>query len=184
MKKIALVLSVVLVLSLFSACGNNETDQETTTEVTETEVQNVVISVNKDIVADETSFLTFVSEFEGLTSTVDEKFYTLTMPQETYADLLKAKAQEVYDAYDNLIAQGGFIKDVEYGADFRTVTVSVDREGFDALDAGTKQLQLITIGAYAMSYQMFLTEGQSTLVIAEYADSAEEAMRLSLPIKM
>ncbi len=190
MRKIALILSFVLILAMFSACGNKDINDETTeapeTEsvVSETENDNVVVRVRKDIVADETSFLTFVSEFDGLTSTSDENLYILTMSQETYAELLKAKAQEVYDAYDAMVKKDSFIKDIKYGADFRTVTVSVDRDGFDALDKGTQQMQLITIGAHAMSYQMFLEEGQNTVVTAVYADSGDEAMKMSLPITM
>jgi hypothetical protein len=65
--------------------------------------------------------------------------------------------------FDDIVAQGSFIEDITYNEDFRTVKVMVNRGGFDAIGKDTQRVQLMTIGAYAMSYQMFLEEGQKTL---------------------
>lgn len=184
MKRLALILCLVSIVSLFGSCTNETSNSESTVieSVSETQLQNVVIRVKKDLV-DETTFLTYVSEFEGLKITSDGDFHILTMSQETYTELLKSRAQMVYDAHNLMIADDGIIEDFEYGADFRTVKVLVNRAAFDGLTKDTQRLQLISIGAQAMGYQIFLTEGQKTTVTAVYSDTKEEAMIISLPIK-
>ncbi len=187
MKKIALVLSLVLVFSLLSACGESGVTEESTTnttESTETVPENVVVSVNKELVADETAFLTDISEIGGITSTADENFYVLTMSQEVYKKLLTVKSQAVIDEYDLCVKNCGYIEDIQYNENFRQVVVYVDREQFDAISSDSPKLQLITIGAKAMSYQMFLEEGQKVSVSAVYSGTEEVALALSLPIEM
>ena len=187
MKKIALILSLVLVFSLFSACGEKQLPDESTTNVTESTEkvpENVVVSVNKELVADETAFLTDISEIDGITSTADENFYVLTMSQEVYKKLLTVKSDEVIDEYDALVQKGEYIEDIQHTENFRQVMVYVNREKFDAIDSATKQLQLITIGAKAMSYQMFLEDGQRVSVSAIYSGTEEVALAISLPIEM
>ncbi|MBO5462312.1 MAG: hypothetical protein J6A49_03265 [Clostridia bacterium] len=187
MKKIALLLSLFFVFMCFTACGDGDVSSESTTVVPETSEsvpENVVISVNKELVADETAFLTDISEIGGISSTADENFYVLTMSQEVYKKLLTVKSQSVIAEYEALSQKGEYIEDIQYSENFRQVTVLVNREKFDAVDSGTKQIQLITIGAKAMSYQMFLAEGQKTVVSAVYSDTEEVALALSLPIEM
>ena len=191
MKKLALVLALLIVVASFSSCTNSdynifkvevEVDDVTVSE-TETQPENVEISIRKDLV-DEVTFLTSISEFEGITVTSNDVYHVLTMSQETYVTFLKSKAQEVYDMFDEIIAAGSFVEDITYNEDFRVVKVIVDREGFDAIGKDTQRLQLMTIGAYAMSYQMFLDEGQKTTVIAVCSDNQEEVMAITLPISM
>ncbi len=181
MKKVALILAVLMVICALASCDKAAEEPATTTEVAETQPENVVIHIKKDLV-DETTFITSISEFEGISVASDETFHILTMSQGTYVTFLKAKAQDVYDMFDDIIAQGSFIEDITYDENFRTVKVMVDREGFDAIGKDTQRVQLMTIGAYAMSYQMFLEEGQKTTVIAVYSDTEEEAMVMTLPI--
>ena len=191
MKKLALVLALLIVVASFSSCTNSdynifkvevEVDDVTVSE-TETQPENVEISIRKDLV-DEVTFLTSISEFEGITVTSNDVYHVLTMSQETYVTFLKSKAQEVYDMFDEIIAAGSFVEDITYNEDFRVVKVIVDREGFDAIGKDTQRLQLMTIGAYAMSYQIFLDEGQKTTVIAVCSDNQEEVMAITLPISM
>ncbi len=184
MKKIALALVVLMLFSVFTACNKNVVEHTTTTEATETQPENVVISINKNLVTDETEFIVGISEFEGISVASNENFHILTMSQGTYVTFLKSKAQEVYDMYDSIISEDGFVEDITYNENFRTIKVLVDRVGFDAIGEDSQRLQLITIGAYAMSYQMFLEDGQKTTVIAVYSDTEEEAMVISLPITM
>ena len=175
-------MALVMVLCAFASC-NKATDEPTTTEATQAQPEEVVIHINKNLV-DETSFITAISEFEGIKVTSDDTFHILTMSQATYITFLKAKAQDVYDAFDQFVAAGSFIEDINYNENFRTVKVIVDRDGFDAIGKDTQRVQLMTIGAYAMSYQMFLEDGQKTTVIAVYSDTQEEAMVMTLPITM
>ena len=183
MKKLALILAVVMVLCAFVSCDKAAEEPATTTEVAETQPENVVIHIKKDLV-DETTFITSISEFEGISVASDETFHILTMSQDTYVTFLKAKAQDVYDMFDDIVAQGSFIEDITYNEDFRIVKVMVNRDGFDAIGKDTQRVQLMTIGAYAMSYQMFLEDGQKTTVMAVYSDTDEEAMVMTLPITM
>lgn len=181
MKKISLFLVLVLMLTSFVGCGDKTEVESTTQPVSETESDVVTISIKKDRV-DETTFLTSVSEFEGITVSNTDVFYVLEMSNETYITFLESKAQEVYDSFDTLVNAGSFIEEIEHGENFRTITVLVNRDGFDAIGKDTQRLQLITVGAYAMSYQMFLTEGEKTTVTAVYSDTNEEAMVITLPI--
>lgn len=194
MKKLALVLALLIVVASFSSCTNSdynifkvevEVDDVALSEtaVSDTKPENVEISIRKDLV-DEVTFLTSISEFEGITVTSNDVYHILTMSQETYVTFLKSKAQEVYDMFDEIIAAGSFVEDITYNEDFRVVKVIVDREGFDAIGKDTQRLQLMTIGAYAMSYQIFLDEGQKTTVIAVCSDNQEEVMAITLPISM
>lgn len=194
MKKLALVLALLIVVASFSSCTNSdynifkvevEVDDVALSETAVSDIQpeNVEISIRKDLV-DEVTFLTSISEFEGITVTSNDVYHILTMSQETYVTFLKSKAQEVYDMFDEIIAAGSFVEDITYNEDFRVVKVIVDREGFDAIGKDTQRLQLMTIGAYAMSYQIFLDEGQKTTVIAVCSDTQEEVMAITLPISM
>lgn len=182
MKKIALVLAVLMFFCALVSC-NKDVEEPTTTETTQAQPENVTIHIKKDLV-DEVSFLTSISEFEGIKVTSDDTFHILTMSQGTYVTFLKAKAKEVYDMFDEIIAAGSFVEDITYNENFRTIKVIVNREGFDALSKEAQRVQLMTIGAYAMSYQMFLEDGQKTNVIAVYSDTEEEAMLMTLPIGM
>jgi hypothetical protein len=193
-KKLALVLALLIVVASFSSCTNSdynifkvevEVDDVALSETAVSDIQpeNVEISIRKDLV-DEVTFLTSISEFEGITVTSNDVYHILTMSQETYVTFLKSKAQEVYDMFDEIIAAGSFVEDITYNEDFRVVKVIVDREGFDAIGKDTQRLQLMTIGAYAMSYQIFLDEGQKTTVIAVCSDNQEEVMAITLPISM
>ena len=182
MKKISLFLVLVLMLTSFVGCGDKVDTQTTAPSESETQADVVTISVNKDLVADETEFLTDISEFDGISVSSNDNFYVLTMSQDTYVAFLKIKAQNVYDSFDAIVDTGSYIEKIEHGNDFRTVKVFVERNGFDSIGEETQRLQLITIGAYAMSYQMFLTEGQKTTVTAVYSDTQEEAMLITLPI--
>ena len=183
MKKLALVLALLMTICVFTSCGNKELKTEDTTQATTQEQIPVEISIRKDLV-DEVTFLTSISEFEGITVTSNDVYHVLTMSQETYVTFLKSKAQEVYDMFDEIIAAGSFVEDITYNEDFRVVKVIVDREGFDAIGKDTQRLQLMTIGAYAMSYQIFLDEGQKTTVIAVCSDNQQEVMAITLPISM
>lgn len=182
MKKISLFLVLVLMLTSFVGCGDKVDTQTTAPSESETQADVVTISVNKDLVADETIFLTDISEYNGISVSSDDNFYVLTMSKETYDTFLEIKGQTVCDHFDTIVAKGGFVKDITYGDDFRTIKVKVERNAFDSIGKDTQRLQLITIGAYAMSYQMFLTEGQKTTVTAVYSDTNEEAMVITLPI--
>lgn len=182
MKKISLFLVLVLMLTSFVGCGDKVDTQTTAPSESETQADVVTISVNKDLVADETVFLTDISEYNGISVSSDDNFYILKMSKETYDTFLEIKGQTVCDHFDAIVAKGGFVKDIDYGDNFRTIKVKVERNGFDALEKETQRLQLITIGAYAMSFQMFLTEGQKTTVTAVYSDTNEEAMVITLPI--
>lgn len=182
MKKISLFLVLVLMLTSFGGCGDKVDTQTTAPSESETQSDVVTISVNKDLVADETEFLTDISEFEGISVSNDEVFYVLSMSQDTYVGFLKSKAQSVYDSFDAIVTKDGFVEDIKHNQDFRTITVLVNRDGFDAIGKDSQRLQLITIGAYAMSYQMFLESGQKTTVTAVYSDTNEEAMVITLPI--
>lgn len=190
MKKTPIILFVAAVLCLLCACGNTENAPDSTVSssgsgtLSESASENVVISVNKELVADETVFLTDISEIGGITSTMNDNFYVLTMSQESYKNLLKSKSQEVIDEYELLSRKGEYIEDIDYSEDFREIKVYVNRQKYDAVDSATQQMQLITIGAKAMSYQMFLTEGQKTLVSAVYSETEETAFTISLPIEM
>ena len=182
MKKIALVLAILMVFCVLVSC-NKDVEEPTTTETTQAQPENVTIHIKKDLV-DEVTFLTSISEFEGIKVTSDDTFHILTMSQGTYVTFLKSEAQEVYDNFDAIIATGSFVEDITYNENFRIIKVIVDREGFDAIGETTQRLQLMTIGAYAMRYQMFLDEGQKTSVIAIYSDTEEEAMLMNLPVEM
>ena len=186
MRKIAFLLSVVFVLLSFSACATKEETTETTASETQSvqeKVENVVVSIKKELV-DEAEFLTYISEIEGITSTADDVFYHLEMSQKVYKKLLKLKSQEVIKHYDKTQEENEYIEDIQHSKDFRRVTVLVDREKYDEIDSATQKLQLITLGAYAMSYQMFLTEGQKVYVSAIYSDTQEIAMDVSLPVQI
>ena len=105
MKKIALLLSLVFVFMCFTACGDSEVSSESTTDAPKTSEsvpENVVISVNKELVADETAFLTDISEIGGITSTANDNFYVLTMSQEVYKKLLTVKSQSVIAEYETI----------------------------------------------------------------------------------
>ena len=181
MKKIALLLIVALMLCSFVACGGNNEDV-TTTEAT-TQEEKVVISINKERVADEAEFLIGISEIEGITSTKNDNFYVLTMSQEVHKKLLDTKRAEAVSKYDAVEAQGGFYEKFECDKHLTTVKVFVDREGFDAA-GDSVYMNLISIGAVAMSYQMFVTEEPKTAVTVIYSDTEEVAYTLSLPIEM
>ena len=188
MKKLTLLLVLALIITSFAACGGSDVTSDDaspeTTEATKTENENVEISVSKEFVADETVFLVGLSEIGEITSTAKDDLYVLSMSKETHKKLLSVKAKEVTDEYDGLVAQGKFIEKITYDDSFRAVKVYVNRGQFEAVDASTRQLQAITIGAKAMSYQIYLADGPKTSVSMIYSDTEELVFTISLPVEM
>lgn len=101
----------------------------------------------------------------------DDGSLSMTLTQERYQELLQQVAQEMDGAYLDLVEGQNtpYIRNIERGEGFRTITVDVDREEYEALSVDISP----AVGMYACLYQAFTTDTPSVQVVLRDYDTGE-----------
>ena len=184
MKRIALILSLVFVVSLLSACGTQDNNIESTQATNETTQQQVVeVEITKDTLADAEEFLKNMKEYGAeVEENSDSNSYVLIFSGEEHKKLLDDKYAETIKAfkeYEN--DENHYIDAIEYDEDFRNLVLNVNK---DLYNANTDATNNILIGAKALSYQMYLGTGQKTNVEVVYSGTEEVISTFTLPMNL
>ncbi|MGN1316497.1 MAG: hypothetical protein ACI4VW_05465 [Acutalibacteraceae bacterium] len=193
MKKLSLLLTLVLVVSLLTACGTTntsgettnteETKAETTVKETKTDEQNVRIAVDKSNLADEESFINSMKEYGAEVNSIEgANGYLLVFSKSEHEKLLEDKHKatvEKFKKYEN--DESSYIDSVEYDEDFRNLKLFVNKEKYEESGSTTGN---VVIASAALSYQMFLEDGQKISVQVIYADTEEVVSTFTLPMDL
>ncbi len=186
MKKILLITTLVLVISLLTACGTKtpvdtpDTTESTTVETTESFVK---IGVQKASLADSESFVQSMKEYGAEVSDMsDAEGYWFTFSVTEHEKLLKDKYAETIKKFKEYEEnEEHYIDTIEYDDDFRNLTFNVDKDLYDSNANGTSD---IVIAATALAYQLYLEDGQKTFVKVVYSDTEEVVSTFTLPMNL
>lgn len=184
MKKISLLLCLALVVCLFAGCSTesgNDTTNEPAVETTEEKASDITISIKKDSVVDAEDFIQGMKDYGAEVDNKEEAdslFFTFSSSE--YKKLLDGKHKECVDKFKEFENnQEHYIDKVEFDDNFRNITMSVNKDLYDA--DSTKSDDYI-VAATALSYQMYINEAQYTNVKVVYTGTEEVVSTFSLPI--
>lgn len=190
MKKISIILSLALMLVLFSACDSKNVDSpETTTEnqaaTVETTSEDAVvrIGVDKNSLADPEGF---IKSMEGYGAEVkdmtDAGGYLLLFSKAEHKKLLDDKKSDVLKKFKEYEDDSEhYVDSIEFTDDFRNVTIYVDKDKYSATGSTTGN---VVVASVVLSYQMFLEDGQKTVVEVIYTGTEEVASKFVLPMTL
>lgn len=188
MKKLSLLLTLLLVVSLFTACGTQDADggtvtQTTAAEETKANEQNVRIAVDKSNLADEESFVNSMKEYGAEVNSIEgANGYLLVFSKPEHEKLLEDKHKatvEKFKKYED--DESSYVDSVEYDEDFRNLKLFVNKEKYGESGSTTGN---IVIASAALSYQMFLEDGQKVSVQVIYSDTQEVVSTFMLPMDL
>ena len=184
MKKFALLIALVLVVSLFSACGSEIDVADTTQAVPETtEEQLVRVSVSKSVLEDSEAFIKSMKKYGAEVNDINgADGYLFVFSKTEHKKLLEDKFNETvkkFAEYED--DENHYIDNIEYDEDFRNMTFYVDREIYDSTGSTTGN---IVVASSALSYQIYLEDGQKTNVKVVYSDNEEVVTTFFLPMNL
>lgn len=187
MRKISLIITLLFIASLFTACGTEntpdatETSEKTTVETTEKQEETVKIAISKDTLADAESFIQSMKEYGAeVTDISDAGGYILIFSKEEHETLLKDKYDETvkkFKEYED--DEKSYVEKVEYDEDFRNLKIFVQKEAWDATSSNMND---IVISSTALSYQLYLEDGQKTDVEIIYSGTDTVVSTFTLPM--
>lgn len=184
MKKTALLIALILVVSLFSACGSKKNNVDDTTQPPQTtEEQLVRVAISKDALEDAGSFVKSMKEYGAEVNDIDgADGYLFVFSKTEHEKLLEDKYTEVvqkFNEYEDNTEH--YIDTIEYDENFRNMTFYVDRELYASSGSTTGN---IVVASFALSYQIYLEDGQKTNVKVVYSDNEEEITSFFLPMNL
>ncbi len=111
----------------------------------------------------------------------DDNSVTITMSKKQYTQMLENIKKNI----DNSLASAvnasptPYIKSITSGEDYKTITVDVERAGFNAAGGSTMPYTIGTLGA---SYQQYLGMNPKCEVIVRDADTQETIFSIIYPV--
>lgn len=194
MKKISLLLCVALAFCLLAGCGSESGNETTTTEpkveTTEKKDTNskatikndadVKVTIKKDSVVDAEDFIKGMKAFGAdVENKEDADSFIFTFSASEYKKLLDTKHKECINNFKKFEEnKAHYVDKIEYDDNFRKLTISVNKELYDA---STKTDDYI-IAASALAYQMYINEDNYTNVKIIYSGTEEVVSTFSLPV--
>lgn len=189
MKKTAIILVLVLMLVMFSACDSKNEDlpkdtteaQSTTVETTADDV--VRIGVDKNSLADPESFINNMKEYGAeVKDMTDAGGYLLLFSKDEHKKLLDDKKSDVLKTFkDYEDNEEHYVDSIEFNDDFRNVTIYVDKDKYSVTGSTTGN---VVVASAVLSYQMFLESGQKTVVEVIYTGTEEVVSKFVLPMNL
>jgi len=182
MKKVFLIISLVLLLSVLCSCGAQNADTTTTQPPTTEAPQDVKIEFERALIAD--SVITSMEGYGAETTfSEDEKIVTFTFSPEEHEKMLKDKYDEVVAHFNEVQeSEDTYIEKIEFIEDFRELKVFVNRESYLLGEDHGAYIEF-NVAGYALHYQQFLGQGQKTFVKVLYSDNEEEITSYNRPIE-
>lgn len=189
MKKLSIILLIALVFTMFTACESKELDssKETginqTTEETTSDKDVVKIGINKDSLAEPEVFIDNMENYGAeVKDMTDAGGYLLIFSKDEHKKLLDDKKSEVLKIFKEYEENDEhYVNSVEFDDDFRNLKVYVDKDKYSSTATATSD---IIVASAALSYQMFLEDGQKTVVEVVYSGTEEVVSTFSLPMNI
>jgi len=190
MKNISIVLVLISVMVLFSACDSKIEELPTDTTVTQTTAVEttsandiVRVGVDKNSLADPENFINSMKEYGAeVKDMTDAGGYLLLFSKDEHKKLLDDKKTEVLNKFKEYEEnQDHYVDSVEFNDDFRNLTIYVDKDKYSATGSTTGN---VVVASVVLSYQMFLEDGQKTVVEVIYTGTEEVASKFALPMNL
>lgn len=190
MKRISIILLLSLALVMLTACGSNVADssEKTTDNVVTTEgsasADDVVkIGINKDSLADPVAFVSSMEEYGAeVKDMTDAGGYILIFSKEEHKKLLNDKKSEALKTFKEYEENSEhYVDSIEFDDDFRNLKLYVDKDKYSSSATATSD---IIVASAALAYQMFLEDGQKTVVEVMYSGTDEVISTFVLPMNL
>lgn len=195
MKNFSLFIALVLIVSLFTACGTEntadtadtadttETSNTTSVETTAKEEAVVRIAIDKSTLADADSFIQSMKDYGAEVNDISgADGYLLVFSKSEHEKLIQDKYAEAIKKFKEYEEnEEHYVDSVEYDEDFRNLKIYVDKDMYDTTASTTSD---IVVAAVALSYQLYLEDGQKTYVKVIYSGTEDVVSAFSLPINL
>ncbi len=189
MRKISLIILLVSVFSLFAACNSEktpqttETSQETSAETTEKQEELVRVTIGKNSLADPESFLENMKKYGAeITELTQANGYLLVFSKPEHEKLIQEKSADVVKAFKGFEDdENSCIEKIEYNEDFRKLDVYVDKDKWEVISSNSVEF---SVGAKALAYQIYLEDGQKTVVNIIYSGTEDVVSSIKLPLNV
>ena len=189
MKKLSIILLIALVFTMFTACESKELDStkgtgiNQTTEETTSDKDVVKIGINKDSLAEPEVFIDNMENYGAeVKDMTDAGGYLLIFSKDEHKKLLDDKKSEVLKIFKEYEENDEhYVDSVEFDDDFRNLKVYVDKDKYSSTATATSD---IIVASAALSYQMFLEDGQKTVVEVVYSGTEDVVSTFSLPMNI
>lgn len=190
MKKISIILILALVLVMFSACDSekgdssqNTTENQTSSVETTADSDIVRLGVNKDALVDAESFLNEMKSYGAEVKDMsDAGGYLLLFSKDEHKKLLADKKSDVLKKFKEYEEnQEHYVDSVEYDDDFRNLTIYVDKDKYSTGGTTTGD---VVVASVVLTYQMFLEDGQKTVVKILYTGTEDVVSTFVLPMNL
>lgn len=190
MKRISIILLLSLALVMLTACGSNVADssEQTTDNVVTTEgsasADDVVkIGINKDSLADPVAFVSSMEDYGAeVKDMTDAGGYILIFSKEEHKKLLNDKKSEALKTFKEYEENSEhYVDSIEFDDDFRNLKLYVDKDKYSSSATATSD---IIVASAALAYQMFLEDGQKTVVEVMYSGTDEVISTFVLPMNL
>lgn len=184
MKRLALIISLVLIACMFSSCGTQADSSESAQETNETTQEQVVkIEITKDTLSDADEFKGNMKKYGAeVEEGEDGASYVFVFSSEEHKKLVDDKYSETIKAFKEYEEdENHYIDAIEYDENFRNLVFNVNK---DLYNESTDSTNNILIAAKALSYQMYLGQTQKTNVKVVYSGEDEVVSTFSLPMNL
>ncbi len=175
---------------MFSACDSKieesptETTATQTTTVETTSANDIVrVGVDKNSLADPENFINSMKDYGAeVKDMTDAGGYLLLFSKDEHKKLLADKKSEVlkklkeYEENDEY-----YVDSIEFNDDFRNLTIYVDKDKYSMTGNTTGN---VVVASVVLSYQMFLEDGQKTVVEVIYTGTEEVVSKFVLPMSL
>lgn len=190
MKKISIILILVLMLVMFSACESeieeppkDTTETQATTEETTSANDVVRVGIDKNSLADPEKFIDSMKDYGAeVKDMTDAGGYLLLFSKNEHKKLLDDKKSEVLKTLKEYEEnEEHYVDSIEFNDDFRNLTIYVDKDKYASTGSTTGN---VVVASAVLSYQMFLEDGQKTVVEVIYTGTEDVVAKFVLPMNL
>ncbi len=190
MKKISIILILVLMLVMFSACESeieeppkDTTETQATTEETTSANDVVRVGIDKNSLADPEKFIDSMKDYGAeVKDMTDAGGYLLLFSKNEHKKLLDDKKSEVLKTLKEYEEnEEHYVDSIEFNDDFRNLTIYVDKDKYSSTGSTTGN---VVVASAVLSYQMFLEDGQKTVVEVIYTGTEDVVAKFVLPMNL
>ncbi len=189
MKRVSILISILLIVFLFTSCdaGNTpdttEASKTTSVETTAKEEAIVRIAIEKSNLADAESFIQSMKDYGAEVNDISgADGYLLVFSKSEHEKLLQdkyAEAVKKFKEYEDNTEH--YVDSIEYDENFRNLKIYVNKELYDTNGSTTGD---VVVAATALSYQLYLEDGQKTNVEVIYSGTEEVVSTFILPMNL
>lgn len=189
MKRLSLIITLFLIITVFTSCSTDDnsdittTSASTTAQTTENAEDIVRIGIDANSLVDPEAFIENVegygAEVKDITATGG---YLVLFSKQEHENFLKDKKAEVIKKFKDYEKNPEhYVDSIEYDDDFRNLKIYVNKDLYDSTGSTTGN---IVVASAALSYQIYLEEGQKVVAKIIYSGTEEVVSTFTLPMNV